>query len=64
MQVRYRAALRPDRERNYNRSGVPSRGKESGRDYSLSSILRMLLSSLRMLAGEMGWGTVIVLSGW
>jgi len=30
----------------------------------LSSILRMLLSSLRMLAGEMGWGTVIVLSGW
>jgi len=29
----------------------------------LSSILRMLFNSLRMLAGEMGWGTVIVLSG-
>jgi len=34
------------------------------RDFSLSGILGRLLSSLRRLAGEMGWGTVIVLSGW
>ena len=64
MQVRYQAALRPDRERNYSRTGAPpTRESRAPRAYSLSSILRMLLSSLRMLAGEMGWGTVIVLSG-
>ena len=33
---------------------------ERGESYSLSSILRMLFNSLRMLAGEMGCGTVIV----
>jgi hypothetical protein len=56
MQVRYQAALRPDRERNYSRGRQgPRRG-----NYSLSSILRMLFNSLRMLAGEMGCGTVIV----
>ncbi len=64
MQVRYQAALRPDRERNYSRTGgPPTRESRAPRAYSLSSILRMLLSSLRMLAGEMGCGTVIVLSG-
>jgi hypothetical protein len=76
MQVRYQAALRPDRERNYSRTGWPpmreSRGNSEkdrsgtrtpARDHSLSSILRMLFNSLRMLAGEMGWGTVMVLSG-
>src|SRR5437868_14710884 len=57
MQVRYQAALRPDRDRNYNRLGPRRLGDFRYR----SSILRMLLSSLRMLPGESGCGTVIVL---
>jgi hypothetical protein len=64
MQVRYQAALRPDRERNCIRTEGPDcreRGNRRRTRYSLSSILRMLFNSLRMLAGEMGWGTVMVL---
>src|SRR5258708_37384433 len=56
MQVRYQAALRPDRTRNY--IGVGSRRLEDFR--YRSNILRMLLSSLRMFDGEIGCGTVMV----
>src|SRR6266850_2860147 len=56
MQVRYQAALRPDRAANYSLKLAAGRCAQSEmhpyRTPQRSSILRMLFNSLRMLEGE------------